>query len=140
MALSLQHLHLVSSNKIRLAQWYCSHLGFTVIEDLEMKGERNGPVLISSDGGQTSLSIFNSLKNENTSLPAFGSDRELFLNLYQQFGCPRIYDHYLFLSFYVKDLDENKLEICSWEYEELKKNLSDRGIAVFLMSPETYTP
>jgi|GEM_PF-3969543 len=138
MKISLQHIHLVSPNKLQLADWYCRNLGFTIIEDLEARGEPNGPVLITSDKGLTGLSIFTSSKNDNTSLPAFGVDTATFVQLHGKFSAPRIYDHYHFLSFYVKDGDGNKLEICCLEYDALKAVLGREQAPIFLMTPETY--
>lgn len=140
MPISLQHIHLVSPHKLKLADWYCQHLGFSIIEDLENRGEHNGPILISSDNGLTGLSIFNSTKQDNTSLPAFSTDSSNFIAHVRKFDGPRIFDHYHFLSFYIKDGDGNKIEICCMEYEVLKAQLKKENMEFFLMTPETYTP
>ncbi len=140
MTISLQHIHLVSPDKLKLAEWYCTHLEFSIVEDLESRGELNGPILITSDNGLTGLSIFKSTKNDNTSLPAFGTDCESFIRFFRKFSEPRIYDHYRFLSFYVKDGDGNKLEICCMDYSKIKQDLEKAGVEVFLMSPDTYIP
>lgn len=60
--------------------------------------------------------------------------------LAKKFSGPRIFDHYHFLSFYVKDGDGNKLEICCMEYELIKVELKKENIEVFLMNSETYIP
>jgi hypothetical protein len=140
MKVTLQHIHLRSKNKLQLAQWYCANLGFKIIEDLESRGELGGPILITSDNGQTGLSIFTSEKEPNNIFPAFGTDPATFFNFHEKFSAPRIYDHYHFFSFYLKDLDQNKIEICCTEYQNIKDYVSMKKIEYFLMTPETYTP
>jgi hypothetical protein len=140
MKLSLQHIHIRSKNKQNLAAWYCSELDFTIIEDLEKRGEPGGPILITSDQGLTGLSIFQSEKEPNNVFPAFATDTIAFLDLYQKFNQPRIYDHYHFFSFYLKDLDQNKIEICCTDYQKAAQALKVAGIDIYLMTPETYTP
>lgn len=140
MSLSLQHIHLVSPDKFKLADWYCKHLGFSIIEDLEAIGEHKGPVLISSDNGVTGLSIFTSTNKDNTSLPAFSTDALSFIDLLRKFLEPRVYDHYHFVSFYTKDGDGNKLEICCMSYQTAIAELEREKIEVFLMNPDTYIP
>lgn len=140
MALSLQHIHLRSPNKVALANWYCAHLGFKIIDDLEKVGEPGGPVLITSDDGVTGLSIFTSLKDKKNVFPAFGADIETFLMMVKKFGKPRIYDHYYFFSFYIHDLDQNKIEICCTDYRDLKVRLDEVKWPYVFMTPATYTP
>lgn len=140
MTLSLQHIHLRSKDKVALAHWYCTELGFQWIEDLEKRGEKDGPILITPDHGLTGLSIFQSSKEPNNVFPAFGAKLEDFFIFYRKFSNPRIYDHYHFVSFYLRDLDQNKIEICCMDYEAVKNYMVTHQIECVLMTPETYTP
>ena len=140
MKLTLQHIHMRSKDKVRLANWYCETLGFKIIEDLESRGELNGPILITSDDGKTGLSIFKSEKEPNNVFPAFGTDLKTFFALREKLQNPRIFDHYQFFSFYLKDLDQNKIEICCTDYHAMNVYLAHGKFEYYLMTPETYTP
>jgi catechol 2,3-dioxygenase-like lactoylglutathione lyase family enzyme len=133
-------MHLLSKDKHRLAQWYCTHLGFEIVDDLELRGEPNGPVLITSDRGHTGLSVFTSSKSVPNVLPAFDADPALFLALHAHFNRPAVYDHYRFFSFYVPDGDGNRIEICSTDYEATKQKLVSAQVAYLFMTPATYQP
>ena len=140
MKLSLQHIHLVTHDKKILADWYCKYLGFKFTDDLEERGEPGGPIMITADDGKTSISIFSRDRPIQNIFPAFESSIEGFLELHQVFNSPRIYDHYRFFSLYIKDPDQNKIEVCVTDYETLKAKLNSLKIDYCFMTPETYTP
>jgi len=140
MPLSLQHIHLVSQDKEKLAHWYCENLGFEITDDLEKMGEPDGPVLISADGGVTSISVFTRKRQIQNIFPAFSCTIDQFMEIRNRFASPRIYDHFRFFSFYVFDPDQNKIEVCVTEYETAKQHFQHTSTAYFPMNPETYSP
>jgi len=140
MPLSLQHIHLVSHNKEKLASWYCEKLGFKITDDLEKMGEPDGPILITADGGVTSISVFTRKRPIQNIFPAFSCTIDRFMEIRNHFDTPRIYDHFRFFSFYIYDPDQNKIEICVTEYDQAKKHFEDNSTSYFPMNSETYTP
>ena len=56
----LDHVHIRVPDRAEAAQWYAEHLGFEPVErfDFWATGFEGGPIQISSDGGATSLALF----------------------------------------------------------------------------------
>ena len=125
---------------IEIADWYCQNLGFHQTDDLEVRGEPGGPILITADEGVTSISIFSRDRPIQNIFPAFGCKIDEFLRLNEKFDNPTIYDHFRFFSFYIRDSDQNKIEICITDYEIARSTLDRLSIKYLFMTPETYTP
>lgn len=141
MGISLNHIHLVTNDKYKLADWYCQKLDFQIVEDIEKLGEKNGPLVISGDGGKSGISIFNNKsgkENGTTVIPAFHVDKNEFVKLHKQFSSADqdivIYDHLIFCSFYIKDPDASVVEITNSQYKELLVLLKEQNIKAMPMS------
>lgn len=137
MKAALQHIHLIAPDKFELAKWYQDYLGFEVLGDIEEMGEKGGPIFISSDGGKTALSIFNdpgTIDNIKTiCIPAFGLDPNDFIELFHRVSKEeesevKIFDHYLFISFYFSDPCGTRIEINCMDVEALKKQLGSLNL------------
>jgi hypothetical protein len=146
MNFQLNHLHIVSEDKLRLAKWYCENLGFKIIADIEALGEAEGPVFVSGDDGRTGITIFTKRERHKgagtTVIPAFEVLPESLIHLYKKYRQKEdilIYDHLIFFSIYVFDGDQNKLEIMSMQYEKMRELLKKEGIPSRAINPSATT-
>ena len=135
---SLQHIHLVSLDKYKLFNWYEEFFDFKIIEDIEKLGEKNGPLFISADEGKTAISIFNiSVMNESSKtncIPAFSYSAEKFVEKYFLFLeneiDVKVFDHYLFYSFYTNDPEGTRIELCTFDIENAKALFEEKKITL----------
>lgn len=143
MKASLSHYHIACPNKFELAEWYKSHLGFEIVQDVEALGERDGPLIVSGDGGRTGISIFTSkdLKRDFAlkCIPAFEVSTKDFIDFYKAEKARRpetaIYDHLSSFSVYFFDPMGTKLEFTAANYQETKDALAKEQILPKVMNP-----
>lgn len=144
MKASLNHYHISCRDKFELAWWYQEKLGFELIVDLEALGEKDGPVIVSADGGQTGISIFTAKKDLDRdfsikTIPAFEVSPEDFLDFYKshkkEVADVVIYDHRVSFSIYLFDPVGSKIEIVCNQYQKLEPLLKKDGIFPKRMNP-----
>jgi hypothetical protein len=140
----LNHYHIVCPNKFELAEWYKKNLGFEIIQDVEELGERDGPLIISGDGGKTGISIFThkgSAKKEFAiqCIPSFEISIQDFVTFYREQKKINpdvaVYDHLTSLSIYFFDPMGTRLEFTASNYIEAKSVLESEQVPVKTMNP-----
>lgn len=133
----IDHIHVYVSDQYKAAAWYEEILGLKIIPEYE-DWAADGPLVISSDEGNTSLALFR--KNgdwEERSTIAFrvhGDDFLLFLERLEQYEVfdrngNRIkkrdaVDHEKAYSIYFCDADKNPIELTTYDYQTVFDRLN----------------
>jgi hypothetical protein len=143
MKCTLNHYHVSAPDKFELASWYQQNFGFEIVTDIEALGEKNGPILISADGGRSGISIFSKGDRDRSyalpGVPAFEVAPDDFVQLYSERlkVSPDlvVYDHLVSLSIYVIDPVGTKIEFVCNDHQSLRPRLSSLKIPVKTMNP-----
>ena len=134
----IDHIHLYVSERYQAAEWYKRVLGMEIVKEHEDWAVAGGPLTISSDGGKTSVALFDrryNVKNRSTIAYRVSGDNfvaflarlaELKLkNDYQVDISPKdVVDHDSSFSIYFNDPDQNPIEITSYDHELIKAKLT----------------
>ncbi|MCB1022820.1 MAG: VOC family protein [Acidobacteria bacterium] len=135
----VDHIHVFVSDQYKAAEWYAKILGLEILEEHEDWAFDGGPLTISSDGGNTSLALFQKGNSgeTNRSTVAFRVTAENFLRFLtlldenEVFGLnghrvsrKDVSDHEKAYSIYLCDEDKNPIEITTYEYELVKGRLN----------------
>lgn len=135
----LDHVELFVPDRWEAAEWYGRVLGLRVVPEAEFWAEDpRGPLMISSDGGHTKLALFEG--EPQGGRPTAGFHRVAFrvgagsfaafvgrlgdLGLVDEAGNPvdadRVTDHDLAWSIYFSDPFGHRLEVTTYEYDEVR--------------------
>lgn len=137
----LDHVHIRVPDRAEAAEWYEQHLGFEPVEafDFWANGFDGGPLQISSDGGRTTLALFETseahpmVAQENG--VAFSAAADQFLSFARSLpgeirhptGQPlevhHVIDFDLCWAFDLADPWGNCYELNCYDYEEVREEL-----------------
>ena len=56
--MKLDHIELFVSSREQAAEWYGRVFGFEVLEEFRVWAKQGGPLMISNDGGNTMIALF----------------------------------------------------------------------------------
>jgi catechol 2,3-dioxygenase-like lactoylglutathione lyase family enzyme len=132
----LDHVHVYVSDRAKAAEWYERVLGLTVVEKTKVWAEDpDGPLSISSDGGNTELALFQRptdvppAKRQTIAFRVDAAGFRAFLSRLdehpvfdlegRQVTAQDISDHQLSFSLYFCDPDGNSYEITTYDYAEI---------------------
>lgn len=133
----IDHVELFVPDPHEAAQWYERVLGLEPYRDYEQWAEEGGPLMISSDGGNTMLALFEgeprgSRETVGHHRVAFRVDGSGFLRFLdrledvpvvdddgQTVSRDDVVDHDLSLSIYFCDPYGNRYEVTSYDYERV---------------------
>ena len=140
----IDHVEVFVPERYQGAKWYEEHLGIKIIKGYEHWAEHpKGPLMTSSDGGNTKLAFFNgNPKGERETagfhILAFRVSAQgfiTFLNRLERFPVKDkdgnnvthndVRDHGKAYSIYFTDPWGHNLEITTYDYDELKQLLSN---------------
>jgi len=130
----IDHIHVYVSDKYKAASWYENVLGMEVVKSKESWAQGDGPLVISSDGGNTCFALFNGSGHKDGA--AFRVGGEAFLTFAEHASRYRvvsrsgriisnddIVDHQMAYSIYFNDPDGNALEVTSYDYDVITHGL-----------------
>ncbi len=137
----LDHVHIRVPDRAEAAEWYAEHLGFEPVEDFAFwaKGFEGGPLQISSDGGQTTLALFEAteahpMTPQQTGV-AFSVDADSFMGFARSLPCGidnlagerltvgDLVDFDLCWAFDLVDPWGNRYELNCYEYDRITAEL-----------------
>lgn len=139
----LDHVELFVHDRYEAADWYRQVLGLHIVAEYEhWAADPRGPLMISSDHGNTKLALFQGQppppdQHQGTGLVAFRVDADAFgtfllrlneLKLTDHLQRPvtpdRVVDHQMAYSIYFSDPCRNRLELTCYDYAKLNSLLS----------------
>lgn len=135
----IDHVHVYVSDQHEAARWYERVLGLKVLDE-SANLDAGGPLVVSSDGGSTSLALFKKQADEaylmKATTVAFRVEGRGFLNFLTRLGDheapdavgPRftredVIDHGYCFSVYFSDPDGNPYEVTTYDYEDVRARL-----------------
>ena len=135
----IDHVELFVPDRRDAARWYQRVLGLAIIPEYEhWANDPRGPLMISSDGGDTKLALFEgapqgSRETAGFHLVAFRMDAENFVRFLdgvagleltnhrgQRVTAAMVSDHTAAWSIYFNDPYGHRLEVTTYEYEQVK--------------------
>ena len=136
----IDHIHVFVTDQREAARWYRENLGLEILTDYEHWAEDDGPLTISSDGGNTSLALFRKegrAIGEVKNTIAFRVDADdflLFLARLETFemrdkngnrvNASDVEDHGKSYSIYFCDPDGNPYELTTYDYQSVYDRLN----------------
>jgi catechol 2,3-dioxygenase-like lactoylglutathione lyase family enzyme len=136
----IDHIHVFVTDQREAARWYRENLGLEILTDYEHWAEDDGPLTISSDGGNTSLALFRKegrAIGEVRNTIAFRVDADdflLFLARLETFEmrdkngnrvkASDVEDHGKSYSIYFCDPDGNPYELTTYDYQSVYDRLN----------------
>ncbi len=133
----IDHVHIEVSDRETAADWYEQILGLKRHDDLaEWAKDPMGPLILKGGDGYPTLSLFarDSKKPTRDNTVAFRVDGKGFLEFCDKLDVLKLdtksgrtltradmVDHELSWSLYFMDPDQNRIEITSYDYEEIQK-------------------
>jgi len=131
----IDHVELEVPDRYAAARWYQKVLGFEVCREYESwAGARSGPLMISTDRGQTKLALFEG-RPQGLEHPigirriAFRIGGDDFIRLIEELDALKaddsvnrseIADHGKSFSVYFSDPYGNRLEVTTYDYEAVR--------------------
>ena len=138
----IDHVELFVPDRREAAKWYQRVLGLEVVPEYEHWAlDPQGPLMISNDGGRTKLALFvgepqGSRETAGFHLVAFGMSGEDFLRFVGRIGSLDLINHYgnsvsaesvrdhkAAWSIYFNDPYGHRLEVTTYDYEQVKAHL-----------------
>lgn len=138
----VDHIELYVPDQYEAARWYQQRLGMEIMRELEFWAEEGGPLMLSSDDGNTKLALFRGSPPGFNQITGFqrvafrvsGAGFFQFLagvkahSVYSGTGEPvhtlSVIDHDLAYSVYFCDPYGNRYEVTTYEYEYVSGRLS----------------
>lgn len=134
----IDHIELFVPDQTQAAEWYARVLGFQVIPEYVHWAEAGGPLMITNDGGQTMLALFEGTLQGDSEVVGFrrvafrvdSNDFIQFLVSSANWCQPPltkrdVVDHEKSFSVYFADPYGNLLEVTSYDYADLASALKD---------------
>lgn len=135
----IDHVELSVPDRYEAADWYNEALGFEIVEEFEHWAERGGyPLMVSSDGGDTMLALFEGTPSNGRGgfqRVAFRTDGEGFLAFLDRLdaipdistgGARNVTDLGSAYSVFFSDLYGYSFEVTTYEYEFVSDQLDSR--------------
>lgn len=134
----LDHIHVFVSDQYEAAAWYKEVLGLEILAEHESWARDGGPLTISSDGGNTSLALFQRTRGagESASTIAFRVGGEGFIaflagleerDVRDERGARvtggDVVDHDHSFSIYFRDPYGNPYELTTYEYRYVSERI-----------------
>lgn len=142
----IDHVELFVPDRHQAAEWYLRVLGLKVVPEYEQwADDPQGPLMISSDGGNTKLALFRGLPQGSRETIGFHlvafrvgaaefgafldglADLELTNHRGQRVTADSAVDHAVAYSIYFCDPFGNHLELTTYQYEQTKAILESNG-------------
>lgn len=137
----LDHVHVQVRDRALAVGWYRSILGLELYYDYTAHGDPRGPIVLSSDSGETHLALFEAdepyVPPDAHRTVAFRVDAEAFLRFLDHLdevelrgptgarvSRADVRDHGNVYSVYFRDPDGNPYEITTYEYAKLRSRLA----------------
>ena len=134
--ISLDHVHLLVTDRERAAAWYARALG---LERVSVSEDPYGPRSVSGDGGESCLALFTSrVAADPNRVVAFRVDAQDFLAFAERLlefeirAANRVrlrpedlVDHGDVLSFYFADPDGNAFELATYEVDAARAGIAE---------------
>ena len=130
--MKLDHIELFVPNQWDAAEWYRQLFGFEVIEEYVHWAEEGGPLMITNDGGETMLALFQGPPQGGANVVglrrlAFRVNTVDFLKFLADSAAWRhppltkadVIDHDKAFSVYFADPYGNLLEVTTYDYDAL---------------------
>lgn len=140
--MQIDHVELFVPDRWKAAEWYGRVLGLTILREYEhWASDPRGPLMISSDGGHTKLALFEgspqgARETAGFHLVAFRenavnfvkflerlADLELLNHLGQRVTADSVRDHKAAWSIYFCDPFGHRLELTTYDYDQVKARL-----------------
>jgi catechol 2,3-dioxygenase-like lactoylglutathione lyase family enzyme len=132
----IDHIHIHVTNQREAAAWYQKVLGMEILPEHESWAIGGGPLTISSDGGNTGIALF-ARDNANTrTVIAYRVDGKGFMEFLSRLAELHlkgrnneivvesdVFDHDHSYSIYFFDPYQNPIEITTYDYNFVKKQL-----------------
>lgn len=135
--MKIDHIELFVPDQWQAAEWYAKVLGFQVIQEHVHWAEEGGPLMISNDDGQTMLALFQGTPQGDSQVVGFrrvafrvsADGFVVFLETSADWRQPPlsgrdVVDHDKSFSVYFSDPYGNRLEVTSYDYEDLVSKLT----------------
>ena|SRR5689334_13702699 len=142
-ALQIDHVELFVPDRHEAAAWYRRVLGLEILAEYETWAEDpRGPLMISSDGGNAKLALFvgtpqGERRTTGFHLVAFRVDARAFLEFLDRLDTLQLIDHQgrvvtrvlvkdhaRAFSLYFSDAWGHRLELTSYDHEEIRSRLA----------------
>jgi catechol 2,3-dioxygenase-like lactoylglutathione lyase family enzyme len=138
----IDHVELEVPDRYAAASWYRTVLGFEICQEYESWARGTyGPLMISTDGGETKLALFAG-QPQGQERPigirriAFRIGGDDFLRLIEELDALKgsdavkrseITDHGKSFSVYFSDPDGNRLEVTTYDYDVVRGKVAPGG-------------
>ena len=129
----IDHVALTVPDRGEAAEWYADVLGLERLEDYDLWADPGGPLVVSSDGGETMLALSAGSREEpELRHLAFRTDGEGFLTCVDRLaarpdvaveGRGDVVDHDLSYSVYFEDPYGHRFEVTTYDYERVAAGL-----------------
>lgn len=134
----IDHVELYVPDRHAAARWYAAVFGLSVVRDFEHWAITGGPLMVSSDGGNTKLALFTgdpkAAPCKRIAFRVSGPDYLVFLQrlatqpLTHDSGAPltpgHIVDHDKSWSIYFVDPWGNRFEVTTYDYAHVAEHLN----------------
>lgn len=133
----IDHVHVYVADRRAAARWYADVLGLEVCHDIDGEDD-GGPLVVSSDGGNTGLALFKSRPGaaRTSTTVAFRVGGAGFLEFLgrltslkvegeggRTLAASDVVDHDYCYSLYFNDPDGNPYELTTYDYDDVRARL-----------------
>ncbi len=128
----IDHVEIFVPDRYEAASWYSRTLGLRIVAELEPWAEGSGPLMIATPEGGTKIALFEGEPQGDRAtvgfrLTAFRADGENFLDFVERRrelpDCGEAVDHGKAFSLYFRDPWGHRLEITTYDWEPVAKEL-----------------
>jgi catechol 2,3-dioxygenase-like lactoylglutathione lyase family enzyme len=139
----LDHVHVYVTDRVAAEAWFADVIGLVRHDLPDAWAHPGGPVLLSSDGGETHIALFAAEPGSDKigcNTIAFRIDGEGFMAFVERLDRtelkspqgrrlkPRdVVDHGATLTVYFTDPDGNRFEVATYDHEQVRQRLAQAG-------------
>ena len=125
---AIDHIHIYVKDRAAAVKWYKEVMGFTPLEQFLFWAKNGGPLTIANDTRTIHLALFENKTPSSPTTTAFSTSAAEFIAWIKHLKRHGIQtapiDHDLTFSLYFTDPDNNKFEITSFAYDDIKSALN----------------